>query len=76
VAVYSRVRSDIKNATSLDRLNRTGIYGPDATADYDAIRSQGEGEKAWQSLVDLDAQRRLELAEVLPSRQGALEVGK
>jgi hypothetical protein len=70
VAVYSRIRSDIRNATSLDRLNKTGIYGPDASADYDAIRSQGEGEKAWQALVDLDAQRRLELAGV-PDNRGA-----
>jgi hypothetical protein len=63
VAVASRVRSDIKNATSLDRLNRSGIYGPDAASDEDMIRSQGAvGDKTWQSLVDLDAQRRLELA--------------
>jgi hypothetical protein len=75
VAVYSRIRSDIKNAASLDRLNKTGIYGPDATADYDAIRSQGEGEKAWQALVDLDAQRRLEISQGLlagfPDERGA-----
>jgi hypothetical protein len=62
-AVASRVRSDIRNAASLARLNRTGIYGPDAAADEDMIRSQGPaGEKTWQALVDLDAQRRLELA--------------
>lgn len=63
VAIAARIRSDIKNAASIEQLNRTGIWSPQRDADEKAILAQQGGVRVWDSLVKLDVERRTAMVE-------------
>lgn len=61
-AIVSRIRSDIKNATNIEQLNRCGIWSVRRDADHKEILAQTGGVDVWNDLVERDARKRVELS--------------
>lgn len=61
-AIVTRIRAEIRNASSWEELNCSGIWGPTRDSDTKAIWAQPTGQVVWEDLVDRDARKRVELA--------------